>query len=73
MIIAQRGPGELVGEMAAPGGHRRTASAVALETAEIGLVPASDFKRFLTEHPDGPAVDLRRAIGQPHPPHLRRA
>jgi CRP/FNR family cyclic AMP-dependent transcriptional regulator len=64
VIIAQRGAGELMGEMAALGGHRRSASAVALEPAEVGLMSASAFKAFLAEHPDAWGVLTRMLIAR---------
>jgi CRP/FNR family cyclic AMP-dependent transcriptional regulator len=64
VVLAIRGPGELVGEMAALGGTRRTATATALEDVEIGLLPGEDFRAYLREHPDAALVLLRSLVGR---------
>ncbi len=43
VAIALRGPGELVGEMAALGGVRRIATAVAAEDVDIGILSGEQF------------------------------
>jgi CRP-like cAMP-binding protein len=64
VIIAQRGEGELVGEMAALGGLRRTASAVAVDQVEVGLLGAAEFRSFLAEHPRAMFVLVRMLISR---------
>src|SRR5438874_6429566 len=51
VVLAIRGPGDLVGELAAIDGEPRSATATALEPVQALSLPASDFKRFLEEHP----------------------
>jgi CRP/FNR family transcriptional regulator, cyclic AMP receptor protein len=51
VILAVRGPGDLVGELAALDGGRRTASAVALEAVEALTLSGTAFRRFVTERP----------------------
>ena len=52
VVLAIRGPGELVGEMAALGGTRRSATAIADEDVELGLLSGEDFRGYLRDHPD---------------------
>lgn len=50
VVIGIRGPGELIGEMAALGGQRRTATVVALDDVEVGLLTATELRDFLATH-----------------------
>lgn len=50
-IVAIRGPGEIVGEMAAIRQKPRSASIIALDEVEVLHLPAGDWLRFLYEHP----------------------
>jgi CRP/FNR family cyclic AMP-dependent transcriptional regulator len=59
VMLAIRGPGELIGEMAALGAQRRTASAIALDDVEAGFLHADEFREFLREHPDAALVLIR--------------
>ena len=62
VVLAVRGPGELIGEMAALGAGRRTATAVALEEVEAGFLSARDLVSFLREHPDAAIVMIRMIV-----------
>lgn len=62
VVLAIRGPGELLGEMAAVGGTRRIATAVALGDVEIGALSGEDFRSYLREHPDAALVLLRSLV-----------
>ena len=62
VVLALRGPGELIGEMAALGAGRRTASAVAVEEVEAGFLQASQLLEFLREHPDAGLVLIRMVV-----------
>jgi len=62
VMLAIRGPGELIGEMAALGGQRRTASAIALDDVDAGLLTADEFRAFLGGHPDAALVLLRMLV-----------
>lgn len=64
VVLAIRGPGELVGEMAALGGTRRSATAIAAEDVELGLLSGEDFRDYLREHPDAALVLLRSLVGR---------
>jgi CRP/FNR family cyclic AMP-dependent transcriptional regulator len=62
VVLAIRGPGELIGEMAALAGQRRTATAVAVDDGEVGYLPADELKGFLAEHPDVALVLIRMLV-----------
>jgi CRP/FNR family cyclic AMP-dependent transcriptional regulator len=51
VVLAVRGPGELVGELSALDEEPRSASIVALERVEAIVLSSKDFRRFLVEHP----------------------
>jgi CRP/FNR family transcriptional regulator/CRP/FNR family cyclic AMP-dependent transcriptional regulator len=50
-LIALFGPGECFGELAVLDGQPRSATATALERAELLYLPRTGFLRFLDEHP----------------------
>jgi CRP/FNR family cyclic AMP-dependent transcriptional regulator len=62
VVLAIRGAGELVGEMAALGGQRRTATVIAVDDVELGYLPADGLRAFLIEHPDAALVLMRTLI-----------
>jgi CRP-like cAMP-binding protein len=64
VVLAIRGPGELVGEMAALGGIRRSATATALEDVDLGILSGEEFRAYLREHPDAALVLLRSLVGR---------
>lgn len=51
LLLAVKGPGELLGEMSALDGRPRSATATAMEAVEALVVPASVFHEFLKDHP----------------------
>lgn len=51
VVLAVRGPGELLGELSAIDGEPLSASASALEPVEVLSVPAEDFRTFLGMRP----------------------
>ena len=51
VVLAVRGPGELLGELSAIDGEPRSASASALDQVEVLSVPAEDFRTFLGLRP----------------------
>jgi CRP-like cAMP-binding protein len=59
--LAQLGPGELFGELAAIDGLPRTAGAVAHDDVEVSSVDPTWFKLMLTDE-NGLAVDLLRGL-----------
>ena len=50
VVLAIRGPGELLGELAALDDRPRSASVVALEDVEALVLSAAAFRSFLTSH-----------------------
>jgi CRP/FNR family transcriptional regulator, cyclic AMP receptor protein len=57
-VLSVRGPGALVGELAAVDAGSRLAGAVALEPVTVRVLTADHFRSFLGEH----AVDRRVAL-----------
>lgn len=51
VVLAVRGPGELVGELSALDEEPRSASIVALDPVEALVLSPRDFRGFLIEHP----------------------
>ncbi|MDX6696979.1 MAG: hypothetical protein QOE65_376 [Solirubrobacteraceae bacterium] len=51
VVLAFRGPGELLGEQSAIDGEPRSATVTALEPVEALVLAASDFRAFLEAHP----------------------
>lgn len=62
VVLAIRGRGELIGEMAALAGQRRTATAIAVDDVEVGYLAADELKAFLAEHPDVALVLIRMLV-----------
>jgi CRP/FNR family cyclic AMP-dependent transcriptional regulator len=59
VILAIRGPGDLLGEQSAIDGNPRSATAVALDPVSAIVIPASDFLSFLQEEPRVAIVVLK--------------
>jgi CRP-like cAMP-binding protein len=51
VVLAVRGPGELLGELSAVDGNPRSATVSALEPIEALIVRSEQFVEFLTDHP----------------------
>jgi len=68
VVLAFRGPGDLLGELSALGGEPRSATVRALEPLDAIALAAGDFDAFLEEHPRVALVILRVVIS-----HLREA
>lgn len=51
LLLAVKGPGELLGEMSALDGRPRSATAIAMETVQAVVVSAGAFHEFLHAHP----------------------
>lgn len=51
VVLAVRGPGELLGELSALDGGQRSTTVAALENIEALVIPAERFIAFLTDHP----------------------
>jgi CRP-like cAMP-binding protein len=59
VVLAIRGPGDLLGELGAIDGEPRSASATALEPVEAMSVSAGDFRSFMEKHPRVALIVLR--------------
>ena len=62
VVLAIRGEGELLGEMAALGAQRRTASAIALDDVDAGILHGDEFRAFLRDRPDAALVLIRMLV-----------
>lgn len=62
VVLAIRRPGELIGDMAALSGERRTATAVAIEDVEVGFLTAEEFRAYLAEHPAAALTLIRMLV-----------
>jgi CRP/FNR family transcriptional regulator, cyclic AMP receptor protein len=60
-VLGIRGPGSLVGELAAFDGEPRTAGAIALDPLTVRVIPAEEFRRFVTST-SGAALELIRML-----------
>lgn len=59
--LALRGPGEILGELAAVDGGTRSASVVAIEAVEALNIPSAAFREFLRDQP-GAALALLAGV-----------
>jgi CRP-like cAMP-binding protein len=64
VIVAVRGPGELLGELSAIDGEPRSATVTTLEPVQALLVPGSAFASFLDRRPRVALVILRVVAGR---------
>jgi CRP-like cAMP-binding protein len=62
IVLAFRGPGDLLGEVSALGGEPRSATVRALESIDALAMAAGDFDTLLEEHPRIALVVLRLVI-----------
>lgn len=68
VVLDLVGARDIVGELSAIDGHRRSATATVLTDAELITVGAADFTRYLVEHPLASLAMMRHVAGR-----LRRA
>ena len=61
VLLAVRGPGDVIGELAAIDGAAHSATGVALEPVEAQVIPAAEFRSFLANEP-GAALALLRVV-----------
>jgi CRP/FNR family transcriptional regulator, cyclic AMP receptor protein len=62
VLLAVRGPGDLLGELSAIDGLARSATVSALEPVEVLVIPSAEFRAFL-EHSPRVALLLLEVIG----------
>jgi CRP/FNR family cyclic AMP-dependent transcriptional regulator len=74
VVLAVRGPGELVGDLAAIDGEgaRRSASLVAMTDLECQVLRGDEFRAYLESHPRVPLALLRTIIARLHDADRRR-
>ncbi|MFD7428338.1 Crp/Fnr family transcriptional regulator [Streptomyces sp. NPDC059814] len=60
LILGLRGPGELLGEMAALDSHPRSATVRALGPIVAQVIPGDAFRRFLAQHPRVSGLVIRQ-------------
>jgi CRP-like cAMP-binding protein len=60
-LLGVRGPGDLVGELAALDRKNRLATAIAIEPLTVQSLAAEEFRVFITEHPAA-ALELMRML-----------
>ena len=60
-LLSVRGPGAVIGELAAIDDRPRLATAIALERLAVQIVSAEAFRAFIAEHP-GAALTLIRTL-----------
>jgi CRP-like cAMP-binding protein len=61
VVLAERGPGDLLGELSAIDGKPRSADAVALDEVSALSLPKDDFTAFLRDEP-GAALALLETL-----------
>lgn len=70
--VAERGPGDVVGEQGATPGGVRSATVVTLEPVLALVMTTEDFAVFASEHPEVPDIvkqySYDRLLGRPDPP-----
>lgn len=64
VLLALRGPGDLLGETAAIDGQARSATVTALTTVEAVTLTAPDFLRFLNTNPSVAVELLKMLVGR---------
>jgi len=64
VVLAIRGPGDILGEMSALGGRPRSATVRALEALDALAIAAGDFEAFLEEHPSAALAILKVEIAR---------
>ncbi len=70
-VIAERGPGDLIGEAATAPGKVRSATVIALVTVRALVMPTAAYGAFVNEHPGVPDLVKKqiydRLIDRPDP------
>lgn len=71
-VLAIRGPGDVLGELACIDAQPRSASVVALETVNARVLPARAFEEFLADHPSAEKVLLQMIVSRLRAANRRR-
>jgi CRP/FNR family cyclic AMP-dependent transcriptional regulator len=72
-LLGVRGPGELVGELAALDPQNRLATAIAIEPLTVQSLTAEEFRGFIAEHSSAALELIRMLIGRLREADRRRA
>jgi CRP/FNR family cyclic AMP-dependent transcriptional regulator len=72
-LLSVRGPGDIVGELAGIDDSPRLASVFALEPVTARVLPATEFRAFLEDHPGAALALLRVLVGRLRETDRRRA
>lgn len=64
VVLAVRGPGELLGEFSAIDGEPRSATATALDDAEVLVVTSDDFRTFVRERSEAAFALLELVVAR---------
>lgn len=71
-VLAIRGPGDVVGELACVDAKPRSATVVALGTVNARVIHERDFENFLTDHPGAEKVLIQMVVGRLRAANRRR-
>lgn len=71
-VLAIRGPGDIVGELACVDAKPRSATVVALERVNARLIEGSAFEDFLTDHPGAERVLIQMVASRLRAANKRR-
>lgn len=66
--IAERGPGDLVGERGTAPGNVRSATVIALGTVQVLVMETADYVAFVSEHPGVPDLVMKQTYDRPGRP-----
>jgi CRP/FNR family transcriptional regulator, cyclic AMP receptor protein len=72
-LLGVRGPGDLVGELAALDSNNRLATAIAIEPLTVQSLTAEEFRAFIAEHPSAALELTLMLIGRLREADRRRA
>jgi CRP-like cAMP-binding protein len=64
-VIAERGPGDLIGEAGTAPGNVRSASVVALDRVEALVMTTSDYAAFVADYPAVPDLVMKQTYDRP--------
>ncbi|WP_234782226.1 Crp/Fnr family transcriptional regulator [Sinorhizobium americanum] len=71
VLYGDRGPGDIVGELAAIDGKARSATVLAIDATRAARLPAKDFRSLIAEPPPGVFVGSPRIPVGGHKAHDR--
>jgi CRP/FNR family cyclic AMP-dependent transcriptional regulator len=71
-VLAVRGPGDIVGELACVDTKSRSATVVALEPVNTHIIQCQEFENFLTDYPGAGKVLVQMVVGRLRAANRRR-